>query len=75
MIEARSPEGRMETAIEFAAELVALNPEVLCSNSQVLEALRQRTATIPIVFAGVSHPVEAGFVKSMARPGGNITGN
>jgi len=75
VIEARWPEGRMETAIEFAAELVALNPEViLCSNSQVLEALRQRTATIPIVFAGVSHPVEAGFVKSMARPGGNITG-
>jgi putative tryptophan/tyrosine transport system substrate-binding protein len=75
VIEARWPEGRMETAIEFAAELVALNPEViLCSNSQVLEALRQRTATIPIVFAGVSHPVEAGFVKSMAHPGGNITG-
>jgi putative ABC transport system substrate-binding protein len=59
----------------FAAELVELKPDVLLANSSAaLEALRRQTRTIPIVFAVVADPVGQGFVQSMARPGGNITG-
>jgi putative tryptophan/tyrosine transport system substrate-binding protein len=59
----------------YAAELVGLMPDaILASNTPALAALRQQTRTIPIVFAVVSYPVEQGFVQSLARPGGNITG-
>ena len=58
-----------------AAELVGLQPEViLASATDGLTALRQETRTIPIVFVSVSDPVGQGFVASLARPGGNITG-
>jgi putative tryptophan/tyrosine transport system substrate-binding protein len=58
-----------------AAELVALAPDVLvASGSAVTAALQQATRTVPIVFANVFDPVGAGFVTSMARPGGNATG-
>jgi putative tryptophan/tyrosine transport system substrate-binding protein len=58
-----------------AAELVALGPEVILSDSTpALEALQQQTRTIPIVFVGVTDPIGQGFVASLARPGGNITG-
>jgi putative tryptophan/tyrosine transport system substrate-binding protein len=57
------------------AELVALGPEVLLADSTLsLEVLRRQTRTIPIVFVGVFDPIGQGFVASMARPGGNITG-
>jgi putative ABC transport system substrate-binding protein len=59
----------------YAAELVALSPQVLfCNGTAGLQALRQQTSTIPIVFAGVTDPVGQGFVPSLGRPGGNITG-
>jgi putative ABC transport system substrate-binding protein len=59
----------------YAAELVGLMPDaILASNTPALAALREQTHTIPIVFAVVSYPVEQGFVQSLARPGGNITG-
>jgi putative ABC transport system substrate-binding protein len=59
----------------YAAELVALSPDaVLASNTPAVAALRQHTRTIPIVFVRVSEPVGQGFVQSLARPGGNITG-
>jgi len=59
----------------YAAELVALSPEVLLAgNTPAVEALRQQTRTIPIVFVLVSYPVELGFVQGLARPGGNVTG-
>src|SRR6266851_5493727 len=59
----------------YAAELVALGPEVLMANSRSsVAALRRETSTIPIVFMNVGAPVEQGFVESVARPGGNITG-
>jgi ABC-type uncharacterized transport system substrate-binding protein len=58
-----------------AAELVALAPDVLvASGGAVTAALQQATRTVPIVFANVFDPVGAGFVTSMARPGGNATG-
>ncbi len=58
-----------------AAELVALAPDVIvASATAVTSALLQTTRTIPIVFANVVDPVGAGFVQSMARPGGNATG-
>lgn len=59
----------------FAAELVALGPQVLFgAGTAALEALRQQTSTIPIVFASVIDPVGQGLVQNLARPGGNITG-
>src|SRR5215472_1877202 len=58
-----------------AAELVALAPDVIVGNATpVTRALRQATSSIPIVIVGVNDPVEQGFVSSLARPGGNITG-
>ena len=59
----------------YAAELVALSLDVLLAgNTPAVEALRQQTRTLPIVFVLVSYPVELGFVQGLARPGGNITG-
>jgi putative tryptophan/tyrosine transport system substrate-binding protein len=59
----------------FAKELVGLGPDlILASTTPVTAALQRETRTIPIVFAGISDPVGAGFVASLARPGGNITG-
>jgi putative tryptophan/tyrosine transport system substrate-binding protein len=59
----------------FAQELVALRPDVLVAyTTPSLTALRQVARTIPIVFAGVADPVAQGFVQSLARPDGNLTG-
>ena len=58
-----------------AAELVRSAPELIIANSTpVLAALRQETRTIPLVFVQVIDPVTRGFVATLARPGGNITG-
>jgi putative ABC transport system substrate-binding protein len=59
----------------YAAELVALAPDViLAAGSQSVAALLQTTRTVPIVFVNVIDPVGAGYVASLARPGGNATG-
>ena len=59
----------------YAAELVALGPDMLLAQSSPsVVALRQKTSTLPIVFTMVTDPVRQGFVESLARPGGNITG-
>jgi putative ABC transport system substrate-binding protein len=58
-----------------AVELVALAPDVIfVSATQATAPMQQATRTIPIVFAQVADPVSAGFVNSLAKPGGNITG-
>jgi putative tryptophan/tyrosine transport system substrate-binding protein len=58
-----------------AAEIVELRPDVIVVNSNpLLAALRQVDRTIPTVFAQVADPVGSGFVESLARPGGNLTG-
>ena len=60
---------------KYAAELVALTPDViLASTSPSVAALQQASRTVPIVFAAVTDPVGQGFVGSLARPGGNTTG-
>jgi putative tryptophan/tyrosine transport system substrate-binding protein len=60
---------------KYAVELVGMAPDVILANSPlVLRALHQQTSTIPIVFALVVDPVGEGFIKSLAQPGGNITG-
>lgn len=59
----------------YAAELVALAPDVIITiGSGAIAPLQQATRTIPIVFVNAADPVGAGFVQSMAHPGGNITG-
>src|SRR5262245_37345454 len=59
----------------FAAELVALNADVIVAGgSLAVRAAQQATRTIPIVMTGSSDPVGTGFVATLARPGGNITG-
>ena len=60
---------------KYAAELVALAPDVIvAAGSETTAALREVTRTLPIVFVAVSDPVGAGYVASLARPGGNVTG-
>ncbi len=62
-------------AASFATELLALKPDVLLAGTTpATAALQRQTRTIPIVFASVSDPIGSGFVKTLARPGGNITG-
>jgi putative ABC transport system substrate-binding protein len=73
-IEYRWAEGRHERAAEIAAEFVRLKVDVIITSGGVLSAVKQATSTIPIVFAVANDPVGAGFVSSLARPGGNMTG-
>src|SRR5262245_34858335 len=67
--------GDAERIRTSAAELVALAPQViLVTSSQAVAILLQATRTVPIVFVNLPDPVGAGFVNSLARPGGNVTG-
>ncbi|MCK1741098.1 ABC transporter substrate-binding protein [Bradyrhizobium sp. 139] len=67
--------GDRERIARLADELVALKPDILLAvGTPSVEELRQRTTTIPIVFAVVTDPVSQGFVQNLAHPGGNITG-
>ena len=64
-----------DSSRRYAAELVALAPDViLAPTSPAMGALQQTTRTVPIVFVGIVDPVGAGFVETLARPGGNATG-
>ena len=74
-IDARWPGSDADRFRKYAAELVALEPDViLASSTSSVAALQRITRSVPIVFAAVIDPVGAGFVASLARPGGNITG-
>ena len=67
--------GDAERSRKYAAELVALAPDaILAAGGAVVAPLLQATRTVPIVFAQTPDPVGAGFVASLARPGGNATG-
>ncbi len=74
-IDYRWAAGDVNLASAFAKELLALQPEVILSNTTpVTAALHRETRTVPLVFLMVSDPVGSGFVESLPRPGGNITG-
>jgi putative ABC transport system substrate-binding protein len=74
-IDTRWGEGDAELSRKYAAELIALAPDViLTSGGMTVAALQRATRSVPIVFGSVIDPVGAGFVDSLARPGGNITG-
>ena len=74
-IDTRWAGGNADDIRRHAAELVALAPDVILANgSSTVGPLLQATRTVPIVFAIVADPVGAGFVDSLARPGGNATG-
>ena len=74
-IDYRFADGKFERLPEVAAELVRLKVDVLIAVSTNAALVAKRaTSTIPILFIGVSGPIEAGLVESLARPGGNITG-
>jgi len=75
VIEYRSAEGKLDRLSELAAELVRLKVDVIVtSGPSVTRAVKEATTTIPIVMGFDTDPVGNGFVASLARPGGNITG-
>jgi ABC-type uncharacterized transport system substrate-binding protein len=75
VIEWRSAEGKIDRLPELAAELVRLKVDVIVSPGPlVTRPLKEATSTVPIVMAQDTDPVGSGFIASLARPGGNITG-
>jgi putative ABC transport system substrate-binding protein len=75
--EYRYMEGKRDRASELAAELVRLKVDIIVAagGDSVIRAAKNATKTIPIIMVGSgSDPVEAGFIESLARPGGNVTG-
>jgi putative ABC transport system substrate-binding protein len=74
-IDLRWGAGDMSKISAYASELVGLSPDViLATNTPTARVLKQATATIPVVFAGLSDPIADGIVESLAKPGRNITG-
>jgi ABC-type uncharacterized transport system substrate-binding protein len=73
-IEIRWAEGRSERYTEIAAEFVRRKVDVIFTAGAGVPAAKQATSVIPIVFAVANDPIGSGFVSSLARPGGNITG-
>ena len=74
-IDIRWGEDNIDRERKFAAELVALAPDVILASGTVsVTALQPISGTVPVVFAVVTDPVGAGFVDNLARPGGNLTG-
>jgi putative ABC transport system substrate-binding protein len=75
VIEWRFAQGRASLLPQLAAELVHLKPDVIvAAGTQAVRTVKQITSTIPVVIGQVGDPVKLGFVASLARPGGNITG-
>src|SRR5262245_48958593 len=74
-IDYRWGDGNFDRLSAMAAEMIHLNPHILISvNTAALLALQKVTTTIPIVMLGTADPITLGLVRSLARPGGNITG-
>jgi putative ABC transport system substrate-binding protein len=75
VVDSRGAEGKAERLLPLATELVALSPDVIVAIATPAIAAAQRaTSSIPIVMCPATDPIGSGFVKSLARPGGNITG-
>jgi len=75
IIEWRSADGKIEHRSEIIAEILRLKPDLIVSaGPTITRALKEATSTIPIIMAQDTDPVGSGFVTSLARPGGNITG-
>jgi putative tryptophan/tyrosine transport system substrate-binding protein len=75
VVEWRFADGKLERLPGLAAELVQLKVDVIVvQSSPAISAAQKATTTIPIVMTSAGDPVRSGFVKSLARPGGNITG-
>ena len=75
LIDYRWANNNPDTRRRYAAEMIALAPDVILTHSSpVVSALMEANRSVPIVFALVADPVAAGYVESLARPGGNITG-
>ena len=75
VIEYRYAEGKFDRLPELASEIVHLKVDVIVvANASAIDAVKRATATIPIVMVGPGDPVGLGFIASLARPGGNITG-
>jgi putative ABC transport system substrate-binding protein len=66
--------GNVENARKYAAELVALAPDVILVQGAATGSVLQATRTVPIVFTNTSDPVGSGFVDRLSRPGGDATG-
>jgi putative ABC transport system substrate-binding protein len=73
-IEYRWGEARSERFAEVAAEFVRLNVDVIVTAGNATLAVKQATSVVPIIFALATDPIGSGFVASLARPGGNVTG-
>ena len=74
-IEWRFADGKAERLPALAAELVALRVDlIVAASTQAIQAAAAATTTIPVVFPGAADPVGAGLVRSLSRPGGNVTG-
>ena len=72
--EPRGGEGRPELWPGLAAEIVRLQVDVIVAAGPIMATLKQATTTIPIVMAGASDPIGDGYIQSLSRPGGNVTG-
>ena len=74
-IEYRSAEGRLDRLPTLAAELASLKVDaIVTGGNEAIRAVKNKTSTIPVIMAFGGDPVGSGFVASLARPGGNITG-
>ena len=73
-IDTRWAAGNPDNVRRYAAELVAVAPDVILANGNVVEQVLQATRAVPTVFVIVPDPVGAGYVDSLSRPGGNATG-
>lgn len=75
VIDLRSPDGNTDLFPKLATELVAAKPDVIFATTYLaVLAVTDETNAIPVVFAAISDPIKAGLVKSLARPGGQLTG-
>src|SRR5262249_58206717 len=74
-IDTRWSAGDADLARTYAAQLIGLMPDVILASSTTnLTVIQQATSTVPVLFVQVSDPVAQGFVASVAKPGGNLTG-